>query len=996
MPSLACVSSIKGVVRLVFFGMLLGFVQCLVTSDSIPSWKAVTSIARSARADWGSALPSIRAAARITDGLSPYDQGSAPEVSFNSPPIAALLYRPLTRLAPADALLRLSIANLALCLAIMASLLWLARPSLTNPRLSWREKVGIAAIVVCWYPLLRAVGLNYVNVLVTLLMGGVWLAMKAGRQVFAGVVLSAAIAINPSLIVAVPLLAWHARRALFAVLGTSLFLLIASVAYAGWHAHVQYVTQVLFAHASGYAFFSNQSWNGVLNRLVFSDRIGALVLAPPDSLVFAATTALSVLTYVLFAVRIRALPRTKAFGPDVFGLAWLAATLCSPRSRIDDYAPALFCIVWLWRRARSGDSPRTLSLAGAFGTSTVLLGTCFEVQSLDNPFSGLLCSYVFAGAWILGMAWLASLRRTGRADDELVWHSRLHRLSLPLPIHVVRRLEMALLAACCLFALYLLGHVLLFQYGRDQGIYAVVARTILEGRVPYRDAWDFKPPGIFFLYAIARYVFGPAMCGIRILEVLGILSLIPAFAIFSRRFVGSAKPALFAIALATMAWAQLEFWNTAQPENFAAVGLAWALVAATARVSIQGGTIRFCQALVWLLVGVLYGFAAVLKPQLAGGAILTPWLIGLARSRNGRVTPLGPRQVFRAGLAPMGIVVLGTSLPIAVVVIYFLSHGALAWMTDTLFGFVPQYSKLGHVAHSLPVLLGQSLLESVLAFSRHNVIGLVILAALPYLLPLEREGIAHVAAVLFFPIVGIGIQAKFFPYHYGTVLPFVSLLAAWGWWKIWTRARYFLVPALLTVVAAYWLKDSRVIPPYDASLWDRNSLRFRLVFGPNDDPLALLDHLHTAADVNAGDNRRASAWIAAHTRVDSSMFVWGFEPVIYDLAARAPATRYIYNVPERVPWGVKHRRILMNDIRQRVPEIVIVEHNDIFPFVTGDYFDSARALTTFPELSRFLSTHYEPGPKFGKLDLLVKRPEGRLSLPASANVQMPISNTGEQ
>ena len=196
------------------------------------------------------------------------------------------------------------------------------------------------------------------------------------------------------------------------------------------------------------------------------------------------------------------------------------------------------------------------------------------------------------------------------------------------------------------------------------------------------------------------------MCGIRILEVLGILSLIPAFAIFSRRFVGSAKPALFAIALATMAWAQLEFWNTAQPENFAAVGLAWALVAATARVSIQGGTIRFCQALVWLLVSVLYGFAAVLKPQLAGGAILTPWLIGLARSRNGRVTPLGPRQVFRAGLAPMGIVVLGTSLPIAVVVIYFLSHGALAWMTDTLFGFVPQYSKLGHVAHSLPVLLG--------------------------------------------------------------------------------------------------------------------------------------------------------------------------------------------------------------------------------------------------------------------------------------------------
>ena len=75
----------------------------------------------------------------------------------------------------------------------------------------------------------------------------------------------------------------------------------------------------------------------------------------------------------------------------------------------------------------------------------------------------------------------------------------------------------------------------MFRYGRDQGIYATVAETMLRGGMPYRDAWDFKPPGIFAVYALVRAIFGPAESSIRVFEVIGLISVAASFVLLSRR-----------------------------------------------------------------------------------------------------------------------------------------------------------------------------------------------------------------------------------------------------------------------------------------------------------------------------------------------------------------------------------------------------------------------------------------------------------------------------
>src|SRR5262249_17331846 len=82
-----------------------------------------------------------------------------------------------------------------------------------------------------------------------------------------------------------------------------------------------------------------------------------------------------------------------------------------------------------------------------------------------------------------------------------------------------------LIGLCVATVAFCLLQILTFGYGRDQGIYAMVARAILAGKMPYRDAWDFKPPGIFVIYAIGRALFGSTQSGIRVLEVGGLLAM---------------------------------------------------------------------------------------------------------------------------------------------------------------------------------------------------------------------------------------------------------------------------------------------------------------------------------------------------------------------------------------------------------------------------------------------------------------------------------------
>jgi hypothetical protein len=68
----------------------------------------------------------------------------------------------------------------------------------------------------------------------------------------------------------------------------------------------------------------------------------------------------------------------------------------------------------------------------------------------------------------------------------------------------------------------------------DEGVYLLMARSLVHGIAPYTAVWDHKPPGIYFLFALVELVGGSVMA-IRLLACL---------------------------ALAATAWSILSLWST--------------------------------------------------------------------------------------------------------------------------------------------------------------------------------------------------------------------------------------------------------------------------------------------------------------------------------------------------------------------------------------------------------------------------------------------------
>src|SRR5438552_14527006 len=50
---------------------------------------------------------------------------------------------------------------------------------------------------------------------------------------------------------------------------------------------------------------------------------------------------------------------------------------------------------------------------------------------------------------------------------------------------------------------------------RDEGLYAGIGQAVLRGEVPYRDVFEHKPPGAFYLYALGLLVVPPSAAGVH-------------------------------------------------------------------------------------------------------------------------------------------------------------------------------------------------------------------------------------------------------------------------------------------------------------------------------------------------------------------------------------------------------------------------------------------------------------------------------------------------
>jgi hypothetical protein len=507
---------------------------------------------------------------------------------------------------------------------------------------------------------------------------------------------------------------------------------------------------------------------------------------------------------------------------------------------------------------------------------------------------------------------------------------------------------LALAAALTILACLVL--IATYPWGRDQSIYGVVGHGLLHQQVPYRDLWDFKPPGIFFVYAAAEALFGQSMSAIRTLEALGLAGTVLCMVLLAKRLQGSSLAGWCAGAIAALSQMLLDFWHTAQPETFGG------MLTVAALAIVVPGEQRRTSSFRAFMSGALLGAAGLMKPQLAGGLIVFGAYLLRQSSENARLERLRPLIALGGGWLT----------PVVACAAYFVAHGAWSDFWWTMHDFLPGYTALGWHSDNSPLsMFHYALVEALTKFSAYIPIGVAAIWLLPSAHSREQEGVFLILGLVVFHAVGIAMQAKFFEYHYGATIPLLALIAAMGWAKLWwsavVRGPIFVTLFSLAVLFAGLISfGARDLP---GTAWQRARLRWNLMthrFDPSArDPLD--DAIAKVAGFDLHADRDVAKWMKGQTGPDDTVLVWGFEPSVYWFAQRKPATRFIYNVAQRTAWQQqKARRWFMNDVRKNKPVVVAVQHADIFPGVTGRMGDSAADLADFPEFAEWLRSEYSP------------------------------------
>lgn len=380
---------------------------------------------------------------------------------------------------------------------------------------------------------------------------------------------------------------------------------------------------------------------------------------------------------------------------------------------------------------------------------------------------------------------------------------------------------------------------LTYPLGADQAVYSYVGAGLTHGFVPYRDSWAQNAPGNFLIYGASISLFGDPALAVRWLNLAAILAGTALLYGLATRLLGRpyAGPAAL---IYGGSQAVVDFGHQAEPETFMAV----ATLAALLVLKPQGPR--------WLLAGLATAAAILLKPT--GLATI---LIALAYCRPGA----------RGALA----YALGTSAPLAVVLLWLAAAGALPDMWDQVVHYNAGYLSAAYA--NLSVSLAILVIDFLFSGGPVYLLGALGLAVL------RRHFVSLWAGIAF---LTVAVQGHHHVYHWYTVLPPAAMLGAWLLVES-PRSRLFLVVPLAAYLALclyFWWPAA----PRYASGWG-------VLLGQQ----TREHHLPFFRDGPVAPDLRASVarWLTAHATEGDTVLVLG-EPGVYSSTGLRAPTKYFH------------------------------------------------------------------------------------------------------
>ena len=493
-----------------------------------------------------------------------------------------------------------------------------------------------------------------------------------------------------------------------------------------------------------------------------------------------------------------------------------------------------------------------------------------------------------------------------------------------------------------------------YPIGRDQATYSVIEEILLKGKHLYRDLWDNKPPGIFYLYVPIVALLGrvPWLVGAVDLACVAAASLCTFY--FCTRYLGPQTGALAAVLYAY--WHNHKgYISAAQPEVF----IILFVFAAFFLMAHEGWRPPWRSFAAGLAMGAAFWIkynALAFLPLI----IFLPWLdtrrldepsprLGLAISRQ---TLLHRTSALMAGLAAA----------IGGVLALFWFSGTWPAMKNIQFEVLPRYGAM--VVHRTPHYFLWALGQIVFNLGAWPEAGV----AVALLIAWRCRDIHRTAPIFLAALAGFLVtasQVRYNAYSFETFFPFLGMLWAYsavtlyevvrmlsrrsserGWkaasigvWLVFINCAYFPLPtpAMHQVeryegLAKWWRNPEKSYKTYWWSLG--------------------IEHLDGEFQV--------VRYLKDHSAPNDQVYVWGTAPLIYFLSRRQCPSRFVSNLGLVSDWTpAAWRKQLVRTLWNKRPRYIIVERRDAIPAVSGTTLDSQEYLVRYPALARLLREHYE-------------------------------------
>src|SRR5690606_17637067 len=110
--------------------------------------------------------------------------------------------------------------------------------------------------------------------------------------------------------------------------------------------------------------------------------------------------------------------------------------------------------------------------------------------------------------------------------------------------------------------------VVTYPLGRDQGEFATIGRGLLDGKIPYVDLWNPKPPAVFYVYALAMTLFGRTISALRLIDLILFPVIAAALYTIGLR-VANRHVGMWAIVLFGVFYFTETFWTLTQNDGIA-------------------------------------------------------------------------------------------------------------------------------------------------------------------------------------------------------------------------------------------------------------------------------------------------------------------------------------------------------------------------------------------------------------------------------------------